>query len=526
MTTLDSKTQLGRPTADSPTQPRKRRRLGKHLVKQGIVPKSAVRSALEEQERTGHRLGEILVARGAIDAATLVDALADQDLVETVSTTDRVAQALPISVAFECRAVVLAGDGQVADRVTRVAVTDLATVPTIWEVLGRPIEPKLTDPDTMERLLAEAYPERGEEGRPDVASAPRPVTDEAAPEPVAEALVKSTDTDRWQRRSRAPPIARTRISMPPSRPTSTPMPAPTSRLRPRRAPSPSGSRPSRPAATAMSWPRRPPRLRLAAACVGCSAAPRQHRRRRRPPGRRLRTSPTQRRSRPTGRRPARTHLRPSPVAQATVIVGLRQVSPATLGRLISLLEQIDYPREKLQVLAVHDPADRVTRRALHDQPMPMWVTETVVSRDATPGPRGLLLCGLRAASGDLVTVLSISEPPEPSLLRAAASEEEALLSGTMVGARSLTDAFLRQAGAAPLDRHRPGGRRVRDADERVSRGGTARRVRVGTCRHLRLIARRARTHPDVRPSGWTSGSAGSATGHVPCADRGKSSLPR
>jgi hypothetical protein len=482
---LDPTTQL---VAPSPAKQRKRRRLGKYLVKQGIVPKSTVRSALEEQERTGHRLGEILVARGAIDSATLVKALAKQDLVETVSAADRVAQALPISVAFEYRAVVLVDNGDTANRVTRVAVTDLATVPAIWEALGRPIEPKLTDPETMERLLSVAYPERRDgapvEALPWDAEASVDASQDASEnngqgalreeEPAEEAAQGDIDAvidpepapdlpDSLSQDQAEAAAITSRVDVAVARPAAdTPEPAsalaattavaesetvPASAREAAWAPPVAPAGAERPPAVPPAMPARRGGLRRLFGRQSVAPPPF--------PATAPRSSAVAERngsaaaksdSEPAADLPADPQLeRELPLA--TVIVGLRQASPATLSRLTTLLEAIDYPRDRLQVLAVHDPADRVTRRALHDQPLPAWVTETVVSRAATPGPRGLLLCGLRAAIGDLVTVLSTSDPDEPSLLRtvAAGDDESPLVSGAALGPRALTNAFLRQA---------------------------------------------------------------------------------
>jgi hypothetical protein len=488
------------PHADDHAKRRKRRRLGKHLVKQGIVTKSAVRSALEEQERTGHRLGEILVARGALDPVTLVKALADQDLVETVSSSDRVAQALPISVAFEYRAVVLVDDTDVESRVTRVAVTDLATVPAIWEALGRPIEPKLTDPATMERLLSRAYPDARDassvealassdhsEDEPQMPAAgsdesvavdddPQPSAGDTVSEPVTEAaahvetLSVSTDVATVEA-TEEPPQQAAQPEVPEGQPSVTqPVPAvesaQTQEEPPSRPDAPTtmvgtDAQASPPATEEPAWA--PPVSPAGTAAVPAAAhvAPAARRSGLRrlfgrqpvpatPPIRAVAPPRSSNGSAPSdgvSSEPSDTAAPELELPVATVIVGLRQASPATLSRLMTLIEAIDYPRDQLQVLAVHDPADRVTRRALHDQPLPIWVTETVVSRTGTPGPRGLLLCGLRDARGELVTVLSLGQPLEPTLLRMVGSgeDESALASVDVLGSRSLTNAFLRQA---------------------------------------------------------------------------------
>jgi hypothetical protein len=483
---VDPNAQLNASGADADTTQPKRRRLGKHLVKHGIVSKKVVRSALEEQERTGYRLGEILVARGAIDSVTLVRALADQDLVETVSAEDRVVQALPISLAFEHRAVVLVDDAVGSGHPVRVAVTDLATVPAIWEALGRPIEPKLTDPQTMERLLSEAYPEYRDGVI--VGSTPEPVArEEAGPPPVEDVPAQQAPATPETEDGDSPSSSGDGAATPTEPPltngvadgvageadSASAVPTASANGHATRSANghPTGAADGQPAAAATRWEPPTPAPALIADSATTRPTPPPEARPRRLSRLFGRQTVAQPRTRGdavghapavidgsaegspalNGGAPAEAPVEPE-LPRVTLIIGLRLASPATLNRLVALLQAIDYPRDRLEALAVHDPADRITRRALHDQPMPAWVTESVVPRTATPGPRGLLLWGLREAKGELLTVLSIADPFAPTLLRRVATGEDdaALASVAIHGPRGLTDAFLRHAEPHPL----------------------------------------------------------------------------
>jgi hypothetical protein len=135
------------------------RRLGKELLKHRIVTKRALRDALNVQARTGAPLGEILVAQGAISPDRLLQVLADHHGVTTVGADDRAIALLPAPMALELRAVALAVGAQpvAPGAMTAVAMVDIEVAPTIASALKRPIEPRLTDAQTMMRLFANAY---------------------------------------------------------------------------------------------------------------------------------------------------------------------------------------------------------------------------------------------------------------------------------------------------------------------------------------------------------------------------------
>jgi hypothetical protein len=476
---LETHAELSSPRADARPSPRKRRRLGKQLIKQGIVPKSVVRAALEEQEVNGARLGEILVARGAIDGPTLAQALAYQDVVGLVTAADRPTPALPVTIAFEHRAVALETGGKDAGGPAPVAVTDLAAVPAIWESLGQSIEPKLADADTMERLLSAAYPDGAQdESVDDEDSVAEPAGLDLQPTPApasvgkdlqaetldavaeAEAVdatpVTEVEADAARESDRAPEADGASNDAPEESPGAAA--APLAEPSPARAPIPPARRAGllglfsrrspAPAHAPRSVNGTSPATVASRASVGVTPPPpapvAQEAEAAKQPAVAVASTPDD-------VQPAEPVV--AEIPDATVIVGLRQASPATLMRLREVLESIEYPREHLQVVAVQDPADHITRRALREERLPAWVTEAIVSRTDAPGPRGMLLCGLRRARGELVMVVRAGSLVDPSLLRNVASglDEYALMSRDELTARRLTNAFLRQAEPPRLE---------------------------------------------------------------------------
>jgi hypothetical protein len=137
-----------------------RRRLGKQLVRAGLVRKWDVRDALREQRRTGERLGRILVARGLLTPTALLQTLAQQDGVPPVGPGDRGIGMLPPELALEHRAVALEVPGGTAPPSggpMAIAVRDLAGAVAVSEALGHVPELRLADAPTLVRLFAQAY---------------------------------------------------------------------------------------------------------------------------------------------------------------------------------------------------------------------------------------------------------------------------------------------------------------------------------------------------------------------------------
>jgi hypothetical protein len=109
--------------------------------------------------RAGGRLGEILHAQGLVSSTQLSVALAAQRDLPSLVPEYVAVPVLPRAVAYDLRAVVMAGP----DRRTRVdgtqlvAITNFDAVPRLAALSGAPLEPRLTDARSMDALLADAY---------------------------------------------------------------------------------------------------------------------------------------------------------------------------------------------------------------------------------------------------------------------------------------------------------------------------------------------------------------------------------
>jgi hypothetical protein len=134
----------------------------------------------------------------------------------------------------------------------------------------------------------------------------------------------------------------------------------------------------------------------------------------------------------------------------TILVALHRATPIVVAPLADALERLDYPRHRLQVMAVYDPADAVTGRTLRTVEMPAWVTRLPPAPHAVAGPRGLLLRGLQEASGELLTVAQTAGQLPSRGIRAVALGEDRdrlLVSDDEDGLTTgeLASAYLRQA---------------------------------------------------------------------------------
>ena len=104
----------------------------------------------------------------------------------------------------------------------------------------------------------------------------------------------------------------------------------------------------------------------------------------------------------------------------TVLVPLHR-EVGMVPRLVAVLDALDYPRSKLEVLFLVEQNDARTREALFAYGLPTGFRIVVVP-DGVPQtkPRALNL-GLMLARGDLVTVYDAEDRPEPDQLRKAAA---------------------------------------------------------------------------------------------------------
>jgi hypothetical protein len=138
------------------------------------------------------------------------------------------------------------------------------------------------------------------------------------------------------------------------------------------------------------------------------------------------------------------------LATATILVALHRATPITVGPLADALERIDYPRHRIQAMAVYDPSDAVTARTLRTVKLPGWVAPLAPQRSDVPGLRGLLLGGLREASGELLTVVQSARQLSGDEIRSVAlgrDTDRLLRIDPVDGLTSaeLADAYLHQA---------------------------------------------------------------------------------
>jgi cellulose synthase/poly-beta-1,6-N-acetylglucosamine synthase-like glycosyltransferase len=144
------------------------RRLRELLVDPGHVSEEDLSLALEEQERSGGQLSEILLAYNVVDAPTLTSVLARELDLPVLQAWEEPKPLLPASQARAWRAVALSEDPREAGESRaplRVAFSDPseAALKAVQGHLQRPIQPKLTDEGTLNRLLSETYGEEDAE---------------------------------------------------------------------------------------------------------------------------------------------------------------------------------------------------------------------------------------------------------------------------------------------------------------------------------------------------------------------------
>ncbi len=347
------------------------------------MTKSAVREALQTQQRSGEPIGKVLVDQGALTAKTLLLELAHQHGVATVTAEDRGIALLPANVALQHSAVALAvGPRPVsAGALTAVGLVDLVHAPAISSVLGRAIEPRLTDAATFARLFHEAYgmqPPKIEPPEPAPEPAPEPEA-QVEPEAAVGSMI-AAQTNGNGNRNHAAPAGGAEIAAGGAEPD-----------------------PGLPVGVAAATAEPATAQADTATPAGPSSPPSRSRWRRRSHGQPVPATPEPQRE--DRGEPATATATESTVPTTTVLVVLHRATPVTVGPLADALERLDYPRHRMQAMAVYDPSDAVTGRTLRAVELPAWVVPLPPSPADVSGPRGLLLRGLREASGDLLTVV-------------------------------------------------------------------------------------------------------------------------
>lgn len=139
----------------------------------------------------------------------------------------------------------------------------------------------------------------------------------------------------------------------------------------------------------------------------------------------------------------RSGARAAPPEHSLLLI-LNHETVGSLSRLCYHLDQIDYPRHRLQALAVYDPADRATRRALREGALPDWVTVLAAPHNLARGRRSLTLYALRQARGATLTLAQARTRLDARVPHFPAE-----------GRRPIRERFLRQADPR-LFRSQPG----------------------------------------------------------------------
>jgi MSHA biogenesis protein MshE len=136
-------------------------RLGEILIQQKLLTDEQLKSALEEQKRTGHRLGRVLTEKGTVTEEQVAEALARQLNIAFVdlrhyNVKREVVMKLPETSARRFRALVLE-DAGAACKVGMSDPTDLSAYDEITRILKREIEIVVVTGTEATRALDRVY---------------------------------------------------------------------------------------------------------------------------------------------------------------------------------------------------------------------------------------------------------------------------------------------------------------------------------------------------------------------------------
>ncbi|HEX7883729.1 MAG TPA: glycosyltransferase family 2 protein [Afipia sp.] len=121
---------------------------------------------------------------------------------------------------------------------------------------------------------------------------------------------------------------------------------------------------------------------------------------------------------PPKRRPRLPRLHDSELPIYTVVAALYREA-SSVAPLMRHIDDLDYPREKLDIKLVIEPDDLQTRAAIA-RLGPMPHVQVIIAPDAGPRTKPKALnCALTFARGTFITVFDAEDRPEPSQLRAA-----------------------------------------------------------------------------------------------------------
>ena len=341
-----------------------RRRLGDLLHEVGALSREDLAAALREQDWSGGRLGQILIVSGVVPAATLTEALARQHGIDTLRPTD---EPIPLLTAHEARTwrAVALGKANDGDSAVGVAVAD-PTEEVLAQLEARlawSVRPRLCAEETLDELLHRVYADADAD---EVTRALR----EEAPDLSA---YRTTLTRAQALPATCLGLLLTIGLLADVRLTATVL-----------------------VGTATALFVVGTGFRLYAALQG---------------SRRGATID------PPSDEVAAMDPRALPVY--TILLPLYKEKPSTVRALFDALSQLDYPKHKLDALALIEAEDAHTRGAIETVGRPPWMR--VLS--LPPGiprtkPRAMGI-GLRHAKGTLVTVYDAEDKPDPGQLKKA-----------------------------------------------------------------------------------------------------------
>lgn len=342
-----------------------RPRIGELLQDAGVVGPEELAAALREQARSGGRLGEILAVSGIVPAATLTKALARQHQMDMLRPEDEPVALLTTREARMWRAVALSGAGN-GDGAVAVAVADARdeVLAQLEARLECPVHPRLCDEQTLDELLHRLY--------------------------------AGVDADEVTRelREEAPHLSAYRTAF--SRAQTLPATLLCSVI------AVGFLTDVRLAATALVGVATAffvvgTGFRLYAAGLGSH------------PGTTI--------DPPTGEL-ARIDQRRLPVY--TILLPLYKEKPSTVRALFKALSELDYPKHKLDGLALIEADDDHTSAAIEAIGRPAWL-RVLSLPPGVPRTKPRAMCiGLRHAKGSLVTVYDAEDKPDPLQLKKAA----------------------------------------------------------------------------------------------------------
>ena len=338
--------------------------MGEILLATGELEPVDLDTALSEQSRSGGRLGQILVANGSVSKAAVTNTLSLQFDVPQLSGELYPVGLLSSATARRLRVVALAPRGR-GGGLTPVAVVDpsMRVLAEVEAELGGMVAPRLTDDETIDALLHRVY------GADDAEENIRELHER---QPQFSAY--RSKLSRFQVVASALAIGALAIGLIRSATlTATVL-----------------------AAISVALFLVTSVFRIVVAARG------------------WRVGPTL--------RPTEAQLReldPLDLPVYTVLVPLLGEKPSTVGALLAALEELDYPKHKLDGMLLVEADDIPTLEAVAEVGTPPWLRTLIVPEGQPRTKPRAMLYGLRCARGRYVTVYDAEDQPDPLQLKKA-----------------------------------------------------------------------------------------------------------